>query len=536
MRFNLRILLFLVLAAVSPARATVSFDMAIDRLDDNNGVPVASGSLVVLVADTNGDGLGTAIAGSLALQTPLDGAGGDDLIIYRSDLSGFGGGGTLAVSTGGLDLGGVGAGQWSAGDPVYLVWFPNLTLADGSLSIGEPYGARAIGVTPSDGGNELLAYVAPTNTGSFGSAPIPSNATDLRSSLTSSILIDPPVVGSPTMTSITQTGATLGGTVVSDGGDSVTERGVVYALVSANPEPEIGGSGVSMSATGGGLGVFSVPVAGLTGGSTYAFRAFATNGGGSGYSASAVFTTDTTLTLVGGLASIARDLYPGDTHRFFFTVDGPRYLNLSTGGVPLRARLFNSLGQLIAEQSVEGAVSFANLFLTSGNYTLEIIRDAGAGAGSPYTMTVDASTVAFPKPDAAVGASLTSLTGTDVYYPTTQQLVLASRDARTVSGYVTLTNRGNVTDRVSLQGTAGNNDFAVGYFDEAGSNVTAQVLVGSFQTPDMVPLAPARWVRAAITPTKRAVQLRRSYSLSINARSQFDSAVRDAVSILINTR
>jgi hypothetical protein len=379
--------------------------------------------------------------------------------------------------------------------------------------------------------------VAPTSTGRFGGDRIPSTSTNLRSDQTSYVFVEHPLVGSPTSGSITETGATLGGSVTSDSGAPVIQRGVVYAIASANPEPSIGGAGATVaSAGGGGLGSFTTTVSGLTGGTTYAFRAFATNQGGTGYSAVAAFTTDTNLILSGGLASVARDLLPGDRHRFRFTVDGPRYLHLSTGGVPVIARLYNASGQLIAEQATEGVVSFANLFLPAGEYTLDLSRDPAPGSAMPYTLAVDASSVVFSRPDAAVGPSLTSQTGSNVYLPTLQQLILASPDGRTVTGYVTMTNRGNVTDRVGIRGTAGNADFTVGYYDESGANVTAGVTVGSYQTAEATPSTAAGWIRAVVTPTRRAVLLRRNHTLSIEGTSLFDPGVKDEVSIRVNTR
>jgi hypothetical protein len=527
----------LILSLATTVRATVSFDLAVDRLSDGSGAAVPAGALVLLVADTNGDGLGTAYSGGIGLQAALDGDQGDDLVVYRSDLSGMGTGGVLGSSTGGLELGGVGPGQWSAGDPLYLVWFPNLTLASGYLAPGQPYGALAVGLTPPDGGNDLLVYVAPTNSGVFGNLPSPSGAVDPLSTLIA-VQRDalPPSVNAPTSGAITGTGAILGGTVVADNGDPVVQRGVVYAVVSGGPEPALGGPGALVATSGGGVGAFTTAVSGLTGGTTYAFRAFATNGGGTGYSAVAAFTTDATLTLVGGLASVTRDLLPGDRHRFRFTIDRPRYLFLTTGGVPVVARLYNGAGQLIAEQATEGAVSFANLLVQTGEYTLDLSRGAAPGGAVPYTLSIDASNTVAPMPDASVGTSLTSQTGTNLYFPTVQQLTLASPDGRAVTGYVSLTNRGNVTDRFALRGTPGNADFAVGYFDAAGANVTAGVTVGSFLTAPAAPAAAAGWIRAVVTPSRRAVLLRQNRVFSIEGISQFEPLIKDAVSIRVNTR
>ncbi|MCW0221202.1 MAG: hypothetical protein OJI67_22925, partial [Prosthecobacter sp.] len=50
-----------------------------------------------------------------------------------------------------------------------------------------------------------------------------------------------PTVTTPTSASVTHNSATLGGNVTSDGGASITERGVVYALTATNADPEIAG-------------------------------------------------------------------------------------------------------------------------------------------------------------------------------------------------------------------------------------------------------------------------------------------------------
>src|SRR4029453_12200711 len=51
---------------------------------------------------------------------------------------------------------------------------------------------------------------------------------------------------------------------------------------SKNIAPLIGGAGVSMLPAGSGAGVFSVELTGLTPGTSYSFRAFATNSAGTG--------------------------------------------------------------------------------------------------------------------------------------------------------------------------------------------------------------------------------------------------------------
>ena len=112
-----------------------------------------------------------------------------------------------------------------------------------------------------------------------------------------------PVITNPTKTNLTSTTATLGGQVTSNGGRPVTERGVVYAKTSDNPDPEIGGSGVTAvpGTLGIGTGTFTVAVTGLQVLTGYTFKAYAINSAGTGYTTLDTFTTyDTPTTLTTG--------------------------------------------------------------------------------------------------------------------------------------------------------------------------------------------------------------------------------------------
>ena len=52
-------------------------------------------------------------------------------------------------------------------------------------------------------------------------------------------------IKSSTSTNLACTSATLGANVTRDGGNTITERGVNYSLTSVNPNPQIGGTGVT---------------------------------------------------------------------------------------------------------------------------------------------------------------------------------------------------------------------------------------------------------------------------------------------------
>ena len=94
----------------------------------------------------------------------------------------------------------------------------------------------------------------------------------------------PPTVTSPTATSITSTSATLGGTVSSDAGASLSKRGVLYALTSVNSNPTLGGTGVKEADDAStSTGTFTEAITGLTAGAGYSYVAFATNSAGTSY-------------------------------------------------------------------------------------------------------------------------------------------------------------------------------------------------------------------------------------------------------------
>jgi hypothetical protein len=101
----------------------------------------------------------------------------------------------------------------------------------------------------------------------------------------------PPTITTPTATGITGSSANLGANVTSDGGSPVIKRGIVYALTSADSNPQLQDGTAGELDASGTTGVFSVPVTGLSGSTQYTFEAFATNTYGTTYTAATNFTT-----------------------------------------------------------------------------------------------------------------------------------------------------------------------------------------------------------------------------------------------------
>ena len=98
-----------------------------------------------------------------------------------------------------------------------------------------------------------------------------------------------PVITSPSSSTITASSAKLGGKVTSDGGTSITVRGVVVS--SSNTDPVIGGLDVADFHEYGTTGTFVVDAPGLTSSTQYYFKAYATNSGGTSYTTVGTFTT-----------------------------------------------------------------------------------------------------------------------------------------------------------------------------------------------------------------------------------------------------
>ena len=95
----------------------------------------------------------------------------------------------------------------------------------------------------------------------------------------------PPTVTITSITNVASASANSGGEVTSDGGTTVTERGVCWSV---NQNPTTSDSKI---ANGTGLGSFTSSLTGLTPGTTYNIKAYAINSVGIGYSNQLTYTT-----------------------------------------------------------------------------------------------------------------------------------------------------------------------------------------------------------------------------------------------------
>ena len=105
-------------------------------------------------------------------------------------------------------------------------------------------------------------------------------------SFTTSATTTPIVTSTSTATSITPTTAMSGGTISSDGGLTVTGRGVCWSSTTTLPT-----TSNSKSIDGTGIGTFTSSITGLTSKTTYYVRSYATNSKGTTYGAMISFLT-----------------------------------------------------------------------------------------------------------------------------------------------------------------------------------------------------------------------------------------------------
>jgi hypothetical protein len=77
-----------------------------------------------------------------------------------------------------------------------------------------------------------------------------------------------PKVSDPVFLELTASTALVQGEVTGDGGVAIIERGLVYSRSALNANPTLNGEGVAKVSIPGGVGGFSIPLAGLDDGTT----------------------------------------------------------------------------------------------------------------------------------------------------------------------------------------------------------------------------------------------------------------------------
>lgn len=186
-----------------------------------------------------------------------------DISLIKADSATSGG---TVIDEGGLSVSAKGV-CWST--------VPEPTIADRRTGDGTGAGAFTSVLTGLSGGTYY--YVRAYATNAWGTSY--GEQVKFRTTLT------PPIVTTAPVTSITRTTATSGGNVVSDGGLTLSARGVCW---STTPAPTISNS---KTVDGAATGHFVSLIGGLAPNTVYYIRAYATNSLGTSYGEQVAFTT-----------------------------------------------------------------------------------------------------------------------------------------------------------------------------------------------------------------------------------------------------
>lgn len=197
---------------------------------------------------------------------------------------------------------------------------------------------------------------------------------------------------------ITQTTATLAGSITGIGCSVITTYGVEYSLINGFPN----GTGTAVASTNLAGGNFSSNIIGLTPGLTYYYHAYATNNGGTAYGTQQSFTTIAltpviTVTPLTSFGNVCLNTTAGPNT---FTINGTTLTNANIIAGPLAGFTFST--------TAAGTYT-ASLTLTQpgGNYTQQIFVNFNPVAVQSYNGNIPVTGAGAPSTSlAAAGAGV----------------------------------------------------------------------------------------------------------------------------------
>ncbi len=253
----------------------------------------------------------------------------------------------------------------------------------------------------------------------------------------------PSISSTSAIGSITTTSASSGGNISSDRGYAITARGVVWGTTT-NPTISLS----TKTTDGTGVGSFTSNITGLSLGTTYYVRSYATNSSGTSYGTEISFTTS-----AGSLATLAATVAAGSITTTTAVSGG----NITAdGGSPITAR----------------GVVWKTLSSTGLDVSLSTKTSDGTGTGS-FTSNITGLT---PNTLYYVSSYATNSAGTR--YGTATGFYTLAASSPTISATVT------ATSITSSTATSGGNITADG-----GSPITARGVVWSTSSNPIVPSA-----------------------------------------------
>mgnify|MGYP002651409927 CR=1 FL=1 len=192
-----------------------------------------------------------------------------------------------------------------------------------------------------------------------------------------------PTVSGGAASAITQTTATVAGSISANGCSAVTVYGIEYSTTPGFAN----GTGTAVASTNLAGGNFSSALSALTAGTTYYYHAYATNGAGTSYSTESSFTTTSTTPTTGGVV-ISQVYGGGGNASATYNQDFVELFNRSTNTVDIS-------GWSIQYASATGPTG-------SGNWAVTTIPSSTTIAPGKYyliALATGATGIALPTPD-----------------------------------------------------------------------------------------------------------------------------------------
>ncbi|MBO3273336.1 Ig-like domain-containing protein [Hymenobacter defluvii] len=307
-----------------------------------------------------------------------------------------------------------------------------------------------------------------------------------------------PTVTTTTASSITATAATLGGNVTADGGGTVTERGVVYVV--GNGTPTTASTKVQ---SGNGIGSFSQRITGLTAGSLYTVRAYATNASGTSYGTSVTFTTSDALgyfgvqrnvscnggadgtasvNVTGGVTPYSYDWTPGTlTGNGTNTVSGLTAGNYSVTVTDASGFTIMRSFTITQPTALTATSTQTNVTMNGGNNGAATITVSGGTPAYTYSWSPNVSTTATAS---NLSAGTYTVTATDANGCTIVRSFTITQPAPTTAApVVTAPANGSLLNTAAPRyaGTASPNSTVTVYVDATNIGTTTATSSGTFE-------------------------------------------------------
>ncbi len=335
----------------------------------------------------------------------------------------------------------------TAGPNSFLINGSNLSTADvtiGALN-GYTYSTTAGGtytptlsITQPGGGFSQTVFVnfTPTAVQSYnGNIPVAGGGVSaaVNVAASGSGINNAPVVTNGTVSAITQTTATVAGTITNAGCSAISAYGIEYSTTAGFAN----GTGTIVAASNLSSGNFSAALSGLVTGTTYFFHAWATNSAGTSYSSEGSFTTATPdpQILVTALTAFGDVCLTTTAGPNSFTISGS---NLTTADITVSALAGFSFS------TTSGGTYTPSLTLTQtgGVYSQEVFVKFSPVAEQSYNgnIVVNGGGVPAPVDVAASGAGVNTPASL-----TTGAASLLTYNSATLAGSITATGCTNVT-------------------------------------------------------------------------------------------